>query len=238
MSRRPAGDGVARLQLSQIFHAKLDAPNSARAIAPGVCYCCKTSIAAGSDGRIVATWRHVYPGNVRDIASALSSDGGRTFGSPVRVSQDNWVLDGCPENGPAVAIDKSNAIHVVWPTLVPGASGAEPTMALFYATSQDGQHFTSRLQIPTEGVPRHPQIAVEANGTLVVAWDEQLRGARRIVLARGTIGPKDSVRFTRESVSEEAATYPAIAPLADGSIVAYGATGDSMLRVVRHTASK
>jgi hypothetical protein len=110
-----------------------------------VCYCCKTSVAAGSNDRIVASWRHVYPGNVRDIALALSSDGGRTFGSPVRVSQDNWVLDGCPENGPAVAIDKGNVIHVVWPTLVPGSAGAEPTMALFYAMSRDGQHFTAMM---------------------------------------------------------------------------------------------
>ncbi len=106
-SPRPAADGVARAQLSQIFFARLNDPASARAIAPGVCYCCKTSVATGANGTVVAAWRHVYPGNTRDIALAKSSDGGRTFASPVRVSEDNWVLDGCPENGPAVAIDQS-----------------------------------------------------------------------------------------------------------------------------------
>ena len=118
--RSPDADGVARAQLSQIFFARLNDPASARPIAPGVCYCCKTSIATGANGTVVAAWRHVYTGNIRDIAVAKSSDGGRTFASPVRISEDNWVLDGCPENGPAVAIDQTNAIHVVWPTLVPG----------------------------------------------------------------------------------------------------------------------
>ena len=159
-SQRPAADGVARAQLSQIFFARLNDPASARPIAPGVCYCCKTSIATGANGTVVAAWRHVYPGNIRDIALAKSSDGGQTFASPVRVSEDNWVLDGCPENGPAVAIDRTNAIHVVWPTLVRGSQVPEKTLALFYAASKDGQHFTKRQQIPTEGVARHPQIAV------------------------------------------------------------------------------
>jgi len=95
-NQQQAADGVARAQLSQIFFATLNDPASARAIAPGVCYCCKTSIATGANGTVVAAWRHVYTGNTRDIAVAKSSDGGRTFASPVRVSEDNWVLDGCP----------------------------------------------------------------------------------------------------------------------------------------------
>ena len=62
---RSAADGVARAQLSKLFFARLNDPSAARSIAPGVCYCCKTSIASGPDGTIVAAWRHVYPGNVR-----------------------------------------------------------------------------------------------------------------------------------------------------------------------------
>src|SRR4030095_10372973 len=40
-------DGAATAQLSQIFFARLNDSASARAIAHGVCYCCKTSVAAG-----------------------------------------------------------------------------------------------------------------------------------------------------------------------------------------------
>ena len=97
-------DGAARAQFSQIFFARLNEPASARAIAHGVCYCCKTALATGTDGAVYTAWRHVYPGNVRDIAFTMSRDGGRTFEPPVRVSDDNWVLDGCPENGPAMTV--------------------------------------------------------------------------------------------------------------------------------------
>jgi hypothetical protein len=227
-------DGAVAAQLSQIVFAKLNDAASARTIAHGVCYCCKTSVTAAADGSIVAAWRHVYPGNIRDIALTKSSDGGRTFAPPVRVSEDNWVLIGCPENGPAVAVDDTNAIHIVWPTLVHDARGAE-SLALFYATSRDGQRFTKRQRIPTEGVPRHPQIAVGPAGTITIAWDEQLTSVRRVVIARGTVDYTNAVRFTRESVSEEVATYPVIAPLSDGALVGWtsGSTADSVLRVAR-----
>jgi hypothetical protein len=53
------------------------------------------------------------------IAFTLSRDGGRTFASPIRVSDDHWVLDGCPENGPALAVDASRRVHLVWPRSCP-----------------------------------------------------------------------------------------------------------------------
>jgi hypothetical protein len=225
-------DGAARAQLSQIFFARLNDAASARSIARGVCYCCKTSIAAGADGSIVAAWRHVYAGNVRDIALTKSTDGGRTFASPVRVSEDNWVLDGCPENGPAVAVDAAQAIHVIWPTVVQRSSGAEPVMQLFYATSRDGRRFTPRQAMPTESVPRHPQIAVGPSGTIVAAWDEQSKGIARIVVARGRIDSNGGVRFARESTMELGA-YPAIALAADGAVVAWTSGTADVINVSR-----
>ena len=235
----PATDGVARAQLSQIFFANLGAGANAHSLAAGVCYCCKTSIATGSGGTIVAAWRHVYPGSVRDVALARSTDGGRTFSAPVRVSDDNWVLNACPENGPAVAVDRANGIHVVWPTLVPGPAGTEPTLALFYATSKDGVHFTKRQQLPTEGAARHPQLTVDASGNITVAWDEQVKSIRRIVVGRGTVDGHGVLRLTRQPVSDEAATYPVVSTLPDVTLVVWtSGTGDSVLRVERYASAK
>ena len=78
-TEHPSGDSMARAQLSQIFFARLNESGERPPIASGVCYCCKTSVATGRDGSIVASWRHVYPGNIRDIAFTKSTDGGRTF---------------------------------------------------------------------------------------------------------------------------------------------------------------
>jgi hypothetical protein len=230
-------EGVARAQLSKLFFARLGKPDSARRVAGGVCYCCKTSIATDREGVVYAAWRNVYEGNVRDIAFSKSSDGGNTFASPVRVSNDHWVLDGCPENGPALAVDSRNRIHVAWPTLVPGAApGGEPTLALFYATSQDGRHFTRRQQIPTEGLPRHSQIAAGPRGELVVAWDEQSPGVKRIALARGALDENGTARFVRQAIGDAApATYPVVASVEGGTIVAWtsGERGHTVVRVER-----
>ena len=167
------GDGVARAQLSKLIFARLRAgqPGYRRPV-------CGATVADrdhrrrllllqdrdrhGLLGAVYAAWRHVYEGNVRDIAFTKSPDGGRSFAQPLRVSDDRWVLDGCPENGPAMAVDTDKRIHIVWPTLVPGAAaGSEPTLALFYATSTDGRLFTTRQRVPTRAF----------RGTLKSPWD-------------------------------------------------------------------
>jgi hypothetical protein len=234
--QKPA-EGVARAQQSKLMFSRLGESGSSHQLTGGVCYCCKTAIATDSAGGVYAAWRHVYEGNVRDLAFTKSSDGGRTFAPPVRVSDDHWVLDGCPENGPALAVDEAKRIHVVWPTLVPGATSAsEPTLALFYAMSDDGRQFTARQRIPTEGFPRHPQIALGRTGELIVAWDEQARGTRRVALARGAIDGKGTPQFVRQQISDNArAEYPVLARVNDGTIVAWtsGPTGQTVIRAER-----
>ena len=111
-------DGVAMAQRSKLYLASLDGAVPPRALTGGVCYCCKTALATAADGSIFAAWRHVYPGNIRDIAFTSSRDGGRTFASPLRVSEDKWVLEGCPDDGPAMAVDAKGRVHIVWPTLI------------------------------------------------------------------------------------------------------------------------
>jgi hypothetical protein len=236
-SQATQADGAARAQLSKLFFGRLSTSDSARAITGGVCYCCKTALATGIDGSIYAAWRHVYPGNIRDIAFTMSSDGGRAFTPPVRVSEDRWELDGCPENGPAIAVDAARRIHLVWPTLVPGATPAsEPTLGLFYATSPDGRTFTSRQRIPTAGVPRHPQITIGSRGDVVVTWDEQTRSGRRVALARGTTQPGGTVQFLRQTIGNgEPGVYPVAATARDGIILAWtsGRGAQTVIRTER-----
>jgi len=234
--QKPA-DGVARAQLSKLMFARLDRFDSSRQLTGGVCYCCKTAIATDAAGGVYTAWRHVYEGNVRDVAFTKSSDSGRTFAPPTRVSNDNWVLDGCPENGPALAVDDAKRIHVVWPTLVAGATAtSEPTLALFYAMSLDGRQFTARQRIPTEGFPRHPQIALGPAGELLVAWDEQAKGTRHVAFARGTVDGKGAPRFARQQISDIArAEYPVLTRVGDGTLVAWtsGSIGQTVIRTQR-----
>jgi len=233
-------DGVAMAQRSKLYFGSLDESVPPHAVTGGVCYCCKTAMAIGPEGSIHAAWRHVYPGNIRDIAYAVSHDGGRTFTPPVRVSEDKWVLDGCPENGPAMAVDASQRVHVVWPTLVEsGAPGGEQSLALFYASSRDGRTFTARESLPVNGAARHPQIAIAADGSLVIVWDEGINGQRRVVVAAAATGGvvgRQTLRFTRDLIGgAEPAVYPTVAAVSDAVLVAWtsGQSDRSTIRVER-----
>jgi hypothetical protein len=228
-------DGAVRAQSSKLYFAALDGASHSRAVAGGVCYCCKTAVAIGADGAIHAAWRHVYPGNLRDIAFTTSRDGGRTFTTPVRVSSDGWILDGCPENGPALAAGADDVVHVLWPTLVAGAtSDGEPTLALFHATSRSGGTFSPRERIATDGMPRHPQLTATAAG-LFAAWDEQTAGGSRVVLARLASSGSGPARVSREIVSGSArAQTPTIAGASEGVVIAWAeGTEQSVIRVER-----
>jgi hypothetical protein len=213
-------DGVVMAQKSKLYIESLDGAIASHAITGGVCYCCKTAIAAGTNDQIYVAWRHVYPGNIRDIAFTRSSDGGRTFSRPIRVSEDHWILEGCPDDGPAMAVAAGDRIHVVWPTVISDEHGGE-TIALFYASSRDGA-FGSRLRLPTEGIPHHPVIAVAPDGVLIAAWDESVRGSRRAVVARARVTSDGQAQFVRAVVSDDRpAAYPAVVVAADSTVVAW-----------------
>jgi hypothetical protein len=228
-----AADPTAKAQLSQLYFGSLDGTVAPRSIARGVCYCCKTAVLADGDA-IYAAWRHVYPGSRRDIAFTVSRDGGRSFAAPLRVSEDHWSLDGCPENGPTLAVDARHRVHVVWPTLV--QEKGRSSLRLFHAMSSDGQRFTPRAALPTSGAAYHPQAAIAADGSLLVVWDEVVSGVRQVKFARARLDT-GTVRFEARTLTTSAAPglYPAIATTTAGSLVAWTSrTGDrSRILVLR-----
>ena len=171
----------------EIYYGRLspDGRMSETLIASDVCFCCKTSVAIGARGAVYAAWRHIFPGSLRDIAFATSMDGGRSFDPLVRVSEDKWELNGCPEDGPTLAVDQAGVIHIAWATVV---NDGEPQKALFYATSRDGKTFSprARLPVPATATPGHPQLTLAPDGGAAIAWDEVVGGERRVSFARVT----------------------------------------------------
>jgi hypothetical protein len=203
-------DGVAMAQRSGLYYAADGVPE--RELFKGVCYCCKTALAAGPKGEIYAAWRHVFAGNMRDMGFTLSRDGGKTFTPLMRVSQDGWSIQGCPDDGPAMAVDAKGTIHLVWPTV------KDEQGVILYATSQDGRTFTTPRRLPGLGSrkPSHPQIAIGTNGNPVVAWDEVLQGVRHAAIHR--IGDARPAEVIGASTS-----YPVMAATGTGLVAVWTA---------------
>ncbi len=223
-------DGVAMAQKSALYYASVS-PSGVRErpLFPGVCYCCKTAMAIAPNGSIYAAWRHVFAGNFRDIGFSASRDGGATFSPMTRVNQDGWSINGCPDDGPAMAVDAAGVVHLAWPTV------ADETGVILYATSRDGQSFSKPERVPTFGAPKasHPQIAVDGSGRVFVGWDEVRNGARSAgivaLVAKGATTPG-----TPESLGP-ATAYPVMAASGRGLVAAWtsGAPDRSVIKVRR-----
>jgi hypothetical protein len=226
-------DGVAMAQQSDLYFDTLGDDTAPRPLTAGVCYCCKTAIAFGAKNEIHLAWRHVYPGNLRDMAFTVSPDGGRSFAPPVRVSQDNWMLEGCPDDGPAMTVDSSGRVHIVWPAAM--TEGGGQVKAIFHAVSADGKVFSPRNRIPTEGQANHPQVAVAANGSLTLAWDESGSGLRKIVYGRGVVDNNGRATFTRTELNDTRGVYPTIATVSTGAMMAWtsGPPDGSVIKLSR-----
>jgi len=199
-----------------IFHAAwrgTEAPVEGL-VATNVCFCCKTAIVSRGNNVFVG-WRHLFDGGVRDIAVAHSTDGGRTFEPPIRVSPDNWKINACPDDGPALAIASDGSLHVAWPTLVNDPD--KPRLGIFHAVSADGgATFSSRERVDgTRGTdPAHPRLVIDADGQPVFAWDELTAGGRQVAIRRGN-EPVEVIS------GGHAASYPAIADGGENLVVAW-----------------
>ena len=137
-----------------------------RKVASDACPCCKTALAVSPDGTLYAGWRQVLPGNYRHIAVANSTDSGATFSKPVIVSDDRWVLQGCPVSGPSLSVDRtSGRLKVVW-----YAAGEGDAPGIYFSESNDkGQSFAPRQLLSQETVRGTPALTAGQND-MIALW--------------------------------------------------------------------
>jgi len=136
-----------------------------RKVAEDACPCCKTALAVSPDGTVYAGWRQVLPGNFRHIAVTSSTDGGASFSAPVIVSDDKWMLQGCPVSGPSLSADASGTLKVVW-----YAAGENDAPGLYFAETRDkARTFSPRSLLMQETVKGTPAL-VGTSDRAVAIW--------------------------------------------------------------------
>jgi hypothetical protein len=165
-----------------------------RKVATEACPCCKTSLAVAADGTLYAGWRQVLPGSFRHIAVAASNDGGTTFSQPVIVSDDHWVLQGCPVSGPSLSVDRASGnLKVVW-----FAAGEGDAPGVYFAQSSDKGHtFTARQLLSQETV----------RGTPVLTANTAVWQGDRVETRMRELGNAGSALSVAANAELPAATY-------------------------------
>lgn len=177
-----------------------------RLISQPCCQCCRTDLFTDSKGGIHALYRAILNDSIRDIVHTVSTDDGHRFSTPQPVSNDRWVIKGCPHTGPALAENKKG-LHFAWFTGGPGKG-------CYYSSSTDnGAHFTPREPISVSGA--HPQMTTTASGKVIIVWDETVsRGGKfykQIALQDRTGSGIQAIKTI--SPDTGMATYPVITTL-------------------------
>ncbi|HEU4834935.1 MAG TPA: sialidase family protein [Pyrinomonadaceae bacterium] len=172
-----------------------------------VCECCQTSAAVTSNGPI-AVYRDRSPTEVRDIYIVRQVNGSWT--RPQAVFADNWQINGCPVNGPAIAADGAR-VAVAW------FSSVADTPRIKIAFSQDaGATFRQPIQVDDgESVGRVDTLLLPDGSALVCWLSGNVDGGAikvRRVNTDGSVGPPAVIARTDISRSSG---FPRMARLGD-----------------------
>jgi hypothetical protein len=179
------------------------------------CQCCRIDVYSDIAGQINIAYRGMMKGKmgklVRDMMIATSNNNGKSFTAPLRISQDNWAIDGCPHTGPSLCSNKSG-LYSIWYTEGNGTG--------IYYSFKDNKDiaFPERQLISNTG--HHPQMSANTSRFAMV-WEEnsnnekhetkifyQVNEGKKIIKA--ALNPDDSNAF-----------LPVITQTRDGFLIAF-----------------
>lgn len=179
-------------------------------IDPSACECCRTAVSSSADGKISVVYRGLSNASVRDITVSKSTDDGKSFGRPISFSHDNWMVNGCPHNGPGT-ISTDKATYAVWYT-----GGSQK--GVFYGELDNNNHMTLKKQISADG--RNIQLCLLSDGTRVLAYSEQAQekgGFYSKIMVNKTDGNHVFAKEVFKAKTQ--GLYPVLMPLQDDKIV-------------------
>lgn len=208
-----------RLEGSALYFASTNGKNgfqNERKIGEGCCQCCRTDLFIDSRCGVHVLYRGIIKDSIRDMLHSVSMDGGSTFSEAKLISEDNWVIQGCPHTGPAMTENRAG-LHFAWYT------GGQKKGCFYTQSNDNGQSFSQNDHISDRG--SHPQLASLSSGELLVAWDEplQMKGkfARGIAIERRSA---DGARMEQRIITPDTieASYPVIIDgIDETAVVAY-----------------
>lgn len=137
----------------------------------GTCECCKQEIAAGVTGNVYAAYRSNI-NNVRNIYMVRSLDKGLTWQKAKKVQDEDWELMACPTEGPSIALDRYENLHMAWRD-ARNQTDPQGAKRIYYDVFDYGTEssFPDREVTPKDENARWPDIAIiEDNGI----WHPQI----------------------------------------------------------------
>tara|TARA_B100000780_G_scaffold277881_1_gene249702 strand:+ start:725 stop:1921 length:1197 start_codon:yes stop_codon:yes gene_type:complete len=127
------------------------------------CDCCQTSMAITNNGPIVV-YRDRSEKEVRDIYSVRNING--VWQDPSPIHNDGWKVNGCPVNGPKVAVNSTN-LAIAWFTVF----NDSPLVNVSFSKN-DGDSFGTPLKISDHNAIGRVDVAFLNSKQVIVSYME------------------------------------------------------------------
>ncbi|MGA0920710.1 MAG: exo-alpha-sialidase [Gemmatimonadaceae bacterium] len=215
--------GVARWQGGTVVSRQI--------IDDRVCDCCQTALARTVRG-LVAVYRDRSADEIRDMGVVRFVDGAWT--APARLHRDDWKIDYCPVNGPAVST-MGDTVAAVWFS----APNDSARVQLLFSID-GGATFGAPIRIDGGQPTGRVDVELLDGDRALVSWVERVGGqdaevCARIVHRDGTLEP---ALVVSPSSGTRSSGFPRMARTADGVVIAWTIPGTpSTIRVARLTAA-
>jgi hypothetical protein len=188
-----------------------------------VCDCCQTDVAE-TDGGPIAIYRNRTDDEVRDIYTSRLLDGKWQPGTPV--SDDGWVISGCPVNGPSIAAT-GDLVVVAWFT---NANNEPKVQAAISRNS--GKSFSEPVEIASKGASGHVGISLIDKHSYVVSWMESDKDGTHAINLRAQTFNGQMGRVRTVGRTSVARTVPQMVLVGDKLILAWTDEMNDLSKVV------
>jgi len=181
------------------------------------CQCCRTDLFIDKNKNIHVLYRAILNDSIRDMVHIVSTNDGKSFTEPERISKDNWFISGCPHTGPAMAENKEG-LHFTWFT-----GGNES--GIYYNHSKDnGTSFAARDSVSGKAA-KHCQITSLPNDNILIVWNESFVNGSHVSSRIGLEErDADGRRTTKNYITGESghSSFPVVCPVANSkAVIAY-----------------
>ena len=184
-----------------------------------VCECCQTAAAAVPGGMVVV-YRDRTGKEIRDISIARYTNG--KWSAPEPLSNDNWEIDGCPVNGPAIASNGKN-VAVAWFT-----APDEKARVNVVLSGDGGKTFGKPVRVDDGNTSGRVDVISLPTGGAIVSWVERSTtgsGSQvrlKQIEANGTAGASATV----SGAGLQPGSMPRIERVGNEIVVAWTPSGD------------
>jgi len=184
-----------------------------RLLSEPCCQCCRTDLFIDSKKGIHALYRGIIHDSIRDMVHIVSNDDGKSFSEPMRISNDNWVINACPHTGPAMT-ENADGMHFAWFT------GGNARGCYYTRSSDNGHSFLAKDSVNKKG--SHPQLVSLDNGDVAIAWDEGGMMGEKVVKKVGLqLRSAEGKPLFSDYITDDAsmAGFPVLSSLKDHTIL-------------------